>query len=137
MTENNYDALYEAARAAESISQEMLQQGLPGWYTAEPGPDNPTPTWDAFAELHRVDARFIELASPKVVLELLGAQADLAAKVRALLAAAEVVCLDAGDEASGPEPDPNLAELDYCASELLKALMSGPSDYWTVKPEEL
>lgn len=43
---------------------------------------------------------------------------QLAAKVEALRQAAEVVVLDAGDEATGPEPDPNLAELAHCVAVL-------------------
>jgi hypothetical protein len=55
------------------------------------------------------------------------ARADAAAlreRVEALRMAAEVVILDAGDDATGPEPDPNLAELAYC----LAALDAGGSD---------
>ena len=34
--------------------------------------------------------------------------------VRRLVTAAEVVVLDAAEQATGPEPDPNLAELAHC-----------------------
>jgi len=57
----------------------------------------------------------------KDVLTLLDRVAELEAKVarvEALRQAAEVVVLDAGDEATGPEPDPNLAELAHCVAAL-------------------
>src|SRR5690606_20782127 len=55
------------------------------------------------------------------VLALLDRVAELEAKVarmEALRQAAEVVVLDAGDDATGPEPDPNLAELAHCVAAL-------------------
>lgn len=67
------------------------------------------------------DARHIATFDPPTVLALLDRVAELEAKearVESLRQAAEVVVLDAGDEATGPEPDPNLAELAHCVAAL-------------------
>ncbi len=67
------------------------------------------------------EAAYIAAVSPDVVLaliDLLEAAESKVARVEALVTAAEVVVLDAGDEATGSEPDPNLAELAYCLKTL-------------------
>lgn len=67
------------------------------------------------------DATHIATFDPPTVLALLDRVAELEAKearVESLRQAAEVVVLDAGDEAIGPEPDPNLAELAHCVAAL-------------------
>lgn len=66
----------------------------------------------------RADATYIATADPTTVLALLDRIAELEAKLEDLRQAAEVVVLDAGDDATGPEPDPNLAELAYCVAAL-------------------
>lgn len=73
---------------------------------------------DRVAELEdRLQAQEAELGT------LLGIERAKVARVEALRQAAEVVVLDAGDDATVPEPDPNLAELAHCL-----AALTGESD---------
>ena len=70
------------------------------------------------AEVEAVARALAQMARETIAAMDAVREARLAAKVESLRQAAEVVVLDAGDEATGPEPDPNLAELAHCVAAL-------------------
>src|SRR5690606_1311959 len=71
------------------------------------------------AEVEAVAQALAQMARETIAaMDAVRGTTQLAAKGESLRQAAEAVVLDASDEATGPEPDPNLAELAHCAAAL-------------------